>query len=219
MEVTGTVTALEERESEKGTRYQKVRLDGQKKAYYDWKDHCESAGIKIGNTVRMKHSGSSYPRMTGIEKLTESVEEPQSPESNKRNRDKDEFYKLTKTAIANSKKAGKPFYLVVNITDPHTPFYGMAKKGKLVDDPLKPSYIFKQSEIVIPGFLPDLPGIRLEMTHYYSCEGWEGEPSALEAEEVFWVGFGEIGRLDFEVDRKAAAKYIKRVCDRMSLVD
>jgi mutator protein MutT len=58
-----------------------------------------------------------------------------------------------------------------------------------------------------------------QMTHYYSCEDWEGEPSALEAEEVFWVGFGETGRLDFEIDRKAAAKYIKRICDRKSLVN
>ena len=82
-------------------------------------------------------------------------------------------------------KADKPFFLMVNAHDPHRPFDNRKpaserklaveaegtskdkKKGKRGDYPA-PSRIYQPDEIVIPGFLPDLPPIREEIAQYYS---------------------------------------------------
>lgn len=78
------------------------------------------------------------------------------------------FYRSTKLGIEASKKVGKPFFINVNVSDPHKPFYGMSGKGQVVDDPNKPSRIFTPDEVPIPGFLPDHPDVRIELAHYYS---------------------------------------------------
>ena len=59
------------------------------------------------------------------------------------------------------KKAGKPFCLNVNISDPHKPFW---KPG----DKHPTSRIFKADEVPVPGFLHDDPVIREELALYYS---------------------------------------------------
>ena len=80
------------------------------------------------------------------------------------------------------KKEGKPFFLMVNAHDPHRPFDNRKpadqrivaeetgdkkNKGRRADYPA-PSRIYQPDEIVIPGFLPDLPPIREEIAQYYS---------------------------------------------------
>ena len=72
----------------------------------------------------------------------------------------------TTDGIAKAKAAGKPFCLVVNISDPHKPFWSKAKGGG--KDPYTPSRIFKASEVPIPGFLFDDPQVREELALYYS---------------------------------------------------
>ena len=67
-----------------------------------------------------------------------------------------------------AKAQAKPFYLIININDPHKPFYGMNNRQELINDPLKPSKIFTDKEVVVPGFLPDTPDVRIELAHYYS---------------------------------------------------
>ena len=72
--------------------------------------------------------------------------------------------------VRECKKQGKPFYLMANSHDPHRPFHDspqdiqMRQGGKY---PL-PSRVFKAGEIKVPGFLPDLPGVREEMAQYCS---------------------------------------------------
>ena len=80
----------------------------------------------------------------------------------------DSYYKSTKRGIEASKAVEKPFCLLVNISDPHKPFYAMSGPGKIVDDPNKPSRVFAPAEVPIPGFLFDHPDVRLELAHYYS---------------------------------------------------
>lgn len=70
--------------------------------------------------------------------------------------------------IAAARAAGKPFCLVLNVADPHKPFYGMTNGDKLVADPHTPSQIYTPEEVPIPGFLFDHPDVRLELAHYYS---------------------------------------------------
>ena len=66
--------------------------------------------------------------------------------------------------FARCKKENKPFYFMVNSHDPHRPFYGAGRnlKGEEV-----PSRIFKPSEMIIPGYVTDLPAVREEYAHYY----------------------------------------------------
>ncbi|MDM4016032.1 sulfatase family protein [Roseiconus lacunae] len=78
------------------------------------------------------------------------------------------YYRSVRHGIASANKAGKPFCLNVNISDPHKPFYAMGKGGAVVDDANVPSRVFTPEEVPIPGFLFDHPDVRLELAHYYS---------------------------------------------------
>ena len=85
-------------------------------------------------------------------------------------------------------RSEQPFFLMVNTHDPHRPFDNRkparersvetettspretrtkGKKERGDSDPA-PSRIFEADEIVVPGFLPDLPEVREEMAQYYS---------------------------------------------------
>ncbi|MBC8325273.1 MAG: sulfatase [Verrucomicrobia subdivision 3 bacterium] len=68
----------------------------------------------------------------------------------------------TAVGIAQAKAAKKPFCLVVNISDPHKPFW----KGP--NDPHQPSRIYTADEVPIPGFLFDDPQVREELALYYT---------------------------------------------------
>jgi N-sulfoglucosamine sulfohydrolase len=85
--------------------------------------------------------------------------------------------------IEQSRAAGKPFCLVINVSDPHKPFYGMGNRDEAVDDPRKPSRVFTPEEVPIPGFLFDHPDVRLELAHYYSSvrRGDDAVGAALQA--------------------------------------
>lgn len=70
--------------------------------------------------------------------------------------------------IDSANSAGKPFFLLINIADPHLPFYGLDKQGEPVADPFTPSRIYAVDEVEVPGFLPDTPVVREELAHYFS---------------------------------------------------
>jgi len=89
-------------------------------------------------------------------------------EGAKAQRSSEAFRQLTQQAIDAGAEADKPFYLLMNVTDPHKPFYGVDGRGNKVDDPNVPSRIYSEDDIVVPGFLPDLPKVRTEVALYYS---------------------------------------------------
>jgi N-sulfoglucosamine sulfohydrolase len=70
--------------------------------------------------------------------------------------------------IEAAKAAGKPFCLMLNIADPHKPFYAEGNRGDTVPDENVPSRAFTAEEVPVPGFLHDDPVIRKELAHYYS---------------------------------------------------
>ena len=74
----------------------------------------------------------------------------------------------TRDGIKLAGEAGKPFCLLVNISDPHKPFYAQGKGGETIDDRHVPSKIFTGDEVPVPGFLPDDEVVRKELAHYYS---------------------------------------------------
>lgn len=71
----------------------------------------------------------------------------------------------TRRGIQSAVAEGKPFCLLINVADPHKPFYSEVKKG---DDPHIPSRVFTADEVPVPGFLPDDGVIRAELARYYS---------------------------------------------------
>lgn len=93
------------------------------------------------------------------------------------------YYEKTKTFLAECSESNKPFYLMVNSNDPHRPFYNpketsedLAKKmnqpkteiEKMMKGSEAPSRIYSPAEIKVPGFLPDLPGVREELSYYFN---------------------------------------------------
>ena len=78
------------------------------------------------------------------------------------------YFTSTQLGIAAAGKAEKPFCLVVNISDPHKPFYGQSKQGRVAADSNKPSRVFTADEAPVPGFLPDHPEVKQELALYYS---------------------------------------------------
>jgi N-sulfoglucosamine sulfohydrolase len=74
----------------------------------------------------------------------------------------------TAQGIQAARQAGKPFCLMINISDPHKPFYAESSRGATIPDNNVPSRVFQPDEVPIPGFLFDDPVVRKELSHYYS---------------------------------------------------
>ena len=115
------------------------------------------------------------------------------------------YGQFTAEFLGQVKKEGKPFFLMVNAHDPHRPFdnrkpedqRGVAeqtgdkkKKGRRADYPA-PSRIYQPDEIVIPGFLPDLPPIREEIAQYYSSVSRADDVVGRVLAELEKVGFAQ----------------------------
>ena len=83
-------------------------------------------------------------------------------------KDPQSYGKSVTMAIEMAREAKKPFCLMVNISDPHKPFFNRGKGNSKVKDPFVPSRIFQASEVPVPGFLPEDEVIRDELASYYS---------------------------------------------------
>lgn len=156
--------------------------------------------------------------MTGILGKTEHVV-PSRTEAFGYSRDRSEmdngrsqelYGKFTAEFLGKVRKADKPFFLMVNSHDPHRPFDNRKpaserklavepkgsstgknnKKAKRADYPA-PSRIYQPDEIVIPGFLPDLPPIREEIAKYYSSVSRADDVVGRVLNELEKAGFSE----------------------------
>ncbi len=83
-------------------------------------------------------------------------------------KDAEGYAASTREGIAMADEAGKPFCLLINISDPHKPFYAQGRRGESIPDPHVPSRVFTAEEVPVPGFLPSDEVIRKELAHYYS---------------------------------------------------
>lgn len=93
-------------------------------------------------------------------------------------RDPEAFYRHTRQFIADSRKTGRPFFLNVNIQDPHRPFPGGKRAwwGNILDFlapqgdfPPTPKPFISPADVPVPGYLPDLPEVREELAQYYTA--------------------------------------------------
>jgi len=76
----------------------------------------------------------------------------------------------TRAFVQDAQQRGQPFFLMANSHDPHRPFVGNDREEWYTDlkpPAVPPSRAFAPEEVVVPGFLPDLPDVRLEIAEYY----------------------------------------------------
>jgi len=78
-------------------------------------------------------------------------------------RDPDIYYARCTEFFARCRRADKPFYLMVNSHDPHRPFH---VPGKPIRDAKEPSKTYQPADVSVPGFVPDLPAVREELSYY-----------------------------------------------------
>lgn len=73
------------------------------------------------------------------------------------------YYQRTKTFLDRCKSEKKPFYFMVNSHDPHRPY---CNPDKLLKGAEMPSRVYRAEDVEVPGFVPDLPGVRAELAMY-----------------------------------------------------
>lgn len=126
-------------------------------------------GYFTGCMAKLPHC---FPKMSGVGKINVAVK----AEELNQGRAPKLFYSKTKEFFAEAKKNKKPFYLMCNSQDPHRPFYnsdesrewrnGKGFFGKRSEP--QPSHIYTENDVNVPGFLPDIPNVRKEITEYYN---------------------------------------------------
>lgn len=95
-------------------------------------------------------------------------------------RSAEKYHSRVRSFIGRAKAENKPFFLMANLHDPHRPFAGSQQERKAWGHDL-PKFTRKigENEVVVPGFLPDLPMIRKEIAEYftsvYRCDQIVGE--------------------------------------------
>jgi len=70
------------------------------------------------------------------------------------------YYGYAKEFFAQCRESGQPFYFMVNSHDPHRPYHVPGRKYGQSEEP---SRTYSPSEVEVPGFVPDLPGVREEL--------------------------------------------------------
>lgn len=78
-------------------------------------------------------------------------------------RNPDIYYQRSQVFLKESQAAEKPFYFMVNSHDPHRPY---CNPKKLTKGAAMPSKVYEAADVHVPGFLPDLPGVRAELAMY-----------------------------------------------------
>jgi len=87
-------------------------------------------------------------------------------------RDPKLYYKFAKGFFQQAANEEQPFFLMANSHDPHRPFHGSLQERNKFKQALKditaPSRVYRDDDVQVPGFLPDIPDVRKEIAQYYS---------------------------------------------------
>jgi N-sulfoglucosamine sulfohydrolase len=131
-------------------------------------------------------------------------------------RDPQKYAAFARQFLAQAKETSRPFFLMANAHDPHRPFVGSeqeaARFGEAVSAIPKPSAVFRPEDITVPGFLPDIPDVRLEVAQYYnSCRRCDDTVGAL-LEELDASGMADDTIVMFLSDNGMAFPFSKTNC-------
>ncbi|WP_438988705.1 sulfatase family protein [Polaribacter sp.] len=78
------------------------------------------------------------------------------------------YGELLEKFLKKGDESSKPFYCVVNIADPHKPFFNDPEAKKKGFDKFPPSKIYSLKDVEIPSFLPKNDKIKQEVLNYYN---------------------------------------------------
>ncbi len=78
------------------------------------------------------------------------------------------YYQYAKKFFEDAKAASKPFYLMANSQDPHRPFAGSQQEQNKWETHTPYSRKITREEAEIPGFLPEIPDVRQEVSEYFT---------------------------------------------------
>lgn len=124
-------------------------------------------------------------------------------------RDPKAYAAAIREAIGGAKKAGKPFFIMANAHDPHRPFSGSAGDYKGLSPVTRR---ITPEEVIVPGFLPDLPDIRSELADYFtSCHRADDVVGAIMA-ELETAGIAENTLVVFLSDHGMPLPFAKTNC-------
>ena len=131
-------------------------------------------------------------------------------------RDPEIYRKYARKFLERAKEEEQPFFLMANAHDPHRPFVGSEQEAARFGDEVQsippPSAHFSPEDVVIPGFLHDLPEIRLEISQYYnSCRRCDDTVGAI-LEELERSGFADDTVVMFLSDNGMAFPFAKTNC-------
>lgn len=65
-------------------------------------------------------------------------------------------------------EGSKPFYFVLNVADPHKPFFNDEISVKKGFDKFEPSRVYGKEDVEIPPFLPEHPEVHQEILNYFN---------------------------------------------------
>lgn len=80
-------------------------------------------------------------------------------------RDPQVFQKFARNFFRMARTSQQPFFLMANSHDPHRPFGG-GKATRALNERAESSRTYHADEVRVPGFLPDLPGVRSDLAEY-----------------------------------------------------
>lgn len=88
-------------------------------------------------------------------------------------RDPETYGRNARNLFDRAARDQRPWFLMANAHDPHRPFHGSEAEQEFWTEEQRASYpaatrIFHADEVEVPGFLPDLPGVRTEYAEYLS---------------------------------------------------
>lgn len=127
--------------------------------YLTFSDLMKAGGYFTGIRGKVAHA-TPYTPYPGWDVILDTL--PDGTLANAKN--VASYYASAKHGMALAKKAGKPFCLNINISDPHKPFWNEDGQPEVN----KPSRIFTADEVPVPKFIPDDRAVREELALYYS---------------------------------------------------
>lgn len=124
-------------------------------------------------------------------------------------RDPSAYADAIRTAIKGAKEAGKPFFIMASAHDPHRPFAD--SKGDFKNLP-PVSRTITPEEVIVPGFLPDLPDVRTELAQYFTSVHRADEVTGAILAEIDKAGLTDNTMVVFMSDHGMPLPFAKSNC-------
>jgi len=126
-------------------------------------------------------------------------------------RDPMRYYGYCQEFLGRCRKEGKPFYFMVNSHDPHRPFHD-PQHPPFPGEAADPSRLYSTTEVTVPGFLPDLPGVRVEVSHYFNSVRRCDDTFGMVMKALKEAGFDDNTVVMFLSDNGIAVPFAKCNC-------